>query len=237
MKSVFYEVGACSALSHYLLKPEWATYFDDGDPSKRQYGWGPLIPASYAEFHSEWEIVLVEPNPIQCAELMKWITKKPQARLVTCAIAGDMGLNLMQEWDVRHNKSWGEPESTPIHQLERVAHIVPMGAPVINAFLVPTYTLDVLIASLGTPPTVLRIDIEGAEVEALEAYSFSPAPRMIQVDHHFVNLQAVRDILVGQGYTIRDEFADMGGDSNNLIAELSFDEWEARNAGVLLEQV
>lgn len=58
---------------------------------------------------------------------------------------------------------------------------------------------------------ILKIDVEGHEIEVLENYSWKIKPRHIKIEHTFVGLQNVLDILNCQGYNCFFDDEDVFG--------------------------
>ena len=71
-------------------------------------------------------------------------------------------------------------------------------------FHIFTVSLDTLLSALGhTHIDLLRLDVEGAEVPILQAYSWHVKPTLISVEHHSPEgKNIIQGILVQQGYRI-----------------------------------
>ena len=66
---------------------------------------------------------------------------------------------------------------------------------VLQDMYVMSITLDHLIQAFLHQPYMLRINVEGAEVEILESYSWEHKPTIIEVDTHIENKEMCGEIL------------------------------------------
>ena len=204
---IFYEIGAAGQQLSYLLEPDWkeltAQRIDEGKPV--------FAPADLCE---QWIGYFVEPLGRAMADMLKW-NKWENAHYIQCAIAGKSELRRASIVEFIGDNPWDMTTLASVDFYETWAKEI-------NSYFVPTLTLDELFASLNAYPDLLRLDIEGAEIETLLSYSFNPKPRIIQIDHHSVNKFACCEILRKDDYTIVDSDwnSDLNyDDSNDLYAE------------------
>lgn len=217
---IFYEIGGNGAISSYLAEPGW---------SERDHGvfdhTPPLLPSRYAEYYDNWIVYIVEPAPTNMVNVAHVAAGNPNIHMVQCAVGPENKyLMPLRVVDMATNPDWGTDAHGYSSQIEGVNLLGPDEEHIsftehVYTTYVQLLTLDSLFEIMARVPDVLRIDIEGAEVETLAAYSFDPAPRMIQVDHHTINLSAIEAILLEKGYRILEWTANTGGDAGDIIAE------------------
>lgn len=184
---IFYEIGAAGQHLSYLLEPDWKEQTEqrikEGKPT--------FAPTDLCE---EWVGYFVEPLGRAMADMLKW-NKWSNAHYIQCAVAGRTELKRASIVEFIGDNPW---DMTTIAD----SSFYETWAKEVSSYFVPTLTLDELFRSLEAPPDLLRLDIEGAEIETLLAYSFDPKPRIIQIDHHNINKYACCEVLRHQGYTI-----------------------------------
>ena len=189
---VFFEVGAAGQFLGYLLENNWKTLVHE-----RERDSSPMfVPASFTEIYDRWTGYFVEPLSFPMSKMLEWDETHPDwdAHYIQCAVSGKNQLREMSVIEFVSSSPWQMGTLSDESFYESWAQKA-------NTLWVQTLTLDTLFSSLGVYPDLLRIDIEGAEVDALEAYSFNPPPRIIQVDYH-QNRLACMEILEANNYRI-----------------------------------
>ena len=191
-KGVFFEVGAAGQFLAPLLENNWKELVHE----RKRNGKPIFASMSGVEIYDSWTGYFIEPLPQPMANMLDWDKTHPDwdAHYVQCAISGKKELREMSVIKFLNSEPWqmGTLADESFYQ---------NWGQYVNSFWVHTLTLDMLFSSLGAYPDLLRIDIEGAEVEALAAYSFKPPPQIIQVDYH-QNREACIDILQANNYRI-----------------------------------
>ena len=210
-KGVFFEVGAAGQFLSYLLEANWKELVYErernGDPM--------FVPTSFTEIFDNWTGYFIEPLPQPMANMLKWDKGHPDwdAHYIQCAISGKNEFREMSVIEFLDSKPWqmGTLADEGFYQ---------NWAQAVNSFWVQTLTLDTLFSHLGVYPDLLRIDIEGAEEEALAAYSFNPSPRIIQIES-----RACVDILKANNYRIvSDRWVNHPGNNDyDVYGELKDD--------------
>jgi FkbM family methyltransferase len=212
---IFYEIGAYGTVGEYLSRPDWvSTSHQRASGGKELY-----VPLKYANEYANWKVFAVEALPRNMANMLSNndLTQRNNLHLINATIGPYNKMEIVDIVDFAKIKGgmYGTEHSAYLKESnifteERKRDSI--------SYYTFTITLDQLFMSLNAHPTVLRIDIEGAEVEVLESYSFQPKPRIIQVDCHQRNRKACARILQDQGYTIIDEY--WGDHSDDIYAEL-----------------
>ena len=194
-KGVFFEIGAQWLTLRGLLEPQWKDAVRQGELTEQ----GLNVPCYVTEWCNEWTGYFVEPLASVMVEMLSWHKPYWDAHYIQCAVAGTDSL---QKAEIREFES-GECRMAMI-PIEKSAFGTDglRNSKCAGHFYVPTLTLDSLFASLGVQPDILRIDIEGMEVEVLEQYTFNPMPTYVQIDHHWFNKEACWNILSQHGYNI-----------------------------------
>ena len=193
-KGIFYEVGAQFTTLSMLLEKDWK------DRVVKRQG---FVPLDMVNRFDCWEGFFVEPLGEVMAFMLKHHRSHWNAHYIQCAVAGS---NALKKADIvsRNPDEW---KMATIKSKSGEFHYEREGIEKITDFYIPTLSLDSLFASLECYPDLLRIDVEGMEVEALENYSFNPAPCAITIDVHNahsdgVNEDLIKSILEGHGYTM-----------------------------------
>jgi FkbM family methyltransferase len=135
-----------------------------------------------------WTGVLIEPQPDLAAFLVT--ARKAKVFAVACSSPENAGGSLALHVD-------GARSSL---DRERMA----AGAEVSHVIMVPTRTLDDILAEAEAPVPIdlLSVDVEGHEIEVLRGFSFDRwRPRLILVEDHVGSLRTHR-FLVGRGYRL-----------------------------------
>ena len=207
---VFYEVGGYGAYAGYLCDRLWREYNREKSDAER------VIPIEYENEYDRWDVYLVEPLARNMALLQNdWMPHYPNLKLVQVAVGGANSFERIDVVDIGkyRDAKYGHDHTASIKKTNLFIHELQPD----SEFYTHVVTLDTLFQLLNAWPSVLRIDIEGAEVDALNAYSFNPRPRIIQVDAHQINRVACANILRAHGYKI---VSDAWGDyKDDVYAE------------------
>lgn len=189
---VYFEIGAGWPVGEFLTKNGWT------ENTRATEVLSSDVVARLSEF-SRFDGYFVEAVPQQIAKLQETFSTNPNAQVIHAAVSGLSGLRKMNV----HKGGMGALEET--HAGTRTAQRVETESPDMRTFWTQTIDLDTLFTQLGVTPDLLRIDIEGAELTTLLAYRFAEgAPRVIIVDTHTVNREAVAQLLETKGYTVSD---------------------------------
>ena len=185
---VFYEIGAAGQYLSYLLDPDWKAQTEQRLKEQKPI----FAPTDLCE---QWVGYFVEPLARPMVEMLKW-NRWDNAHYVQCAVAGSSRLRKASIIEFL------DPENPWDMATLADSSFYTTWAKEVNSYYIPTVTLDELFSSLGAPPDLLRLDIEGLEIETLLSFSFDPKPRIIQIDHHAVSRDTCCEILRDQGYNI-----------------------------------
>lgn len=74
----------------------------------------------------------------------------------------------------------------------------------LQSIYVSCISLDNLIDLFEMKPDLIRINVEGAEVEIIANYSFFHKPQFFEIDTHIENKKICSDILESRGYKVRN---------------------------------
>ena len=177
-RGTYFEIGAGWPQGGFLLDEDW----------QRNYG-DVLTPETVkvlSDF-SAFDGYFVEAVPEQVESLHETFKHRENATVINAAISGSPGMQALHVF----SSGMGVLQEYSLGQ-----------SAFVKSFSVNCMDLDTLFANVGETPDLLRVDIEGAEVSTLEAYSFDPKPRVIIVDTHLRNKERVTAILEGQGYVV-----------------------------------
>ena len=167
---IFYEIGAAGLYLSYLLSEDWR---QAADQEKREQ-FRPVYADYFADI-SDWDGYFIDPSPeVINAGLMA----NRGGHYFNMAIAATHRIEGVETFvlDEYHAKRLG---------LCSLANNTLFGdLPVHKTFYTSCVTLEALITFTGKVPDLLSIDIEGAEREVFENYSFRYRPRVLLVDHH-----------------------------------------------------
>lgn len=209
-QGTFYEIGAKGAVLRYLLADDWVRAGMKREKNDDEIYLDPEWEFTY----NMWQGVFVEPLPENTQEVMDYLIQdgiKEKAKVVACAVGPRTEITRFETLNLAELTHLAETPEGKIVSLPET-NLFDEYLTSVGTIYVPMYTLDDLFEQLKTYPDLLRIDIEGAEVAALENYSFDPRPHIIQVDSHKVNMQAVVKILTDHNYTVRDDQYGKFGD-------------------------
>lgn len=82
----------------------------------------------------------------------------------------------------------------------------------INVITVKTWPLDYLIKTFNIEKIeILKLDVEGHELKVLDGFSWHVKPEIIKIEHKFVDLKILLDILKGKGYNCWYDSEDVFG--------------------------
>ena len=180
---IYYEIGAGWPVGGFLLSKGW-----------QQVDKPQVIIPEILEAFSDIDFFngyFVETVPAQVSNLTEHFSGTPNAHVIQSAVSGGVGI---QRVKVAH-KRMANLEATQVWDM---CQSLPVDE--VTSFYVTCLDLNTLIRNMQAYPDYLRIDIEGAEIVALCAYDFNPRPRVIVVDTHHQNDDAVRNILTQKGY-------------------------------------
>ena len=145
------------------------------------------FPAELLSYSGGWEGYFVEPSPMRFAHLVEHHKYRKNAYFIQGALASKSIFTRM--------KIGTQPiPSAHLGSIKKFS----------GEFILQTFTLDDLLDFLHFTPTLLFMDIEGAEMEVLETYSFSRCPDfwMVDMHHNTRNIQKAIQIFEKNGYKI-----------------------------------
>ena len=221
-KRVFLEAGALYPNLTYLLRYNWREINADKIKNEDWHG----IPKTFDYGEDDiWFGVFVEPHPANlfyCWEALKaevvkgWI--KPDSYLVYQA-----ALSAAEDWFV--------PFYTELSfgLVDWVGHTEgSFRNNLLNEYPIQcaTFALDDMFQVLdedGNMPDLVKLDIEGAEIDLLECYSFSHKPSVWNVechDHHENAVERVKEIFLRNGYEIEDLMFNADTPGPEIVATL-----------------
>lgn len=213
---IFYEIGAYGTTGKYLTDEDWVQSSRQRESEDKEL----CVPLKFAKEYENWKVFAVEALPKNMASMLQNedLIKRENLYLINATIGSHDKMGVVDIVDLARIKDG-------IYGSEHLAYLRESNVFVeerqqlsSTAYYTFTITLDQLFMSLNAHPDVLRIDIEGAEVEVLESYSFQPRPRIVQVDAHQINRKACTRILQDQGYTIIDQY--WGDRADDIYAEI-----------------
>lgn len=185
MTKVFVEIGSCDFDNlDCLLDEGWAGYFIEPIPESINS----LInkvrrPNRMAQFHN---IAISDRDGTMD---MVYIDPKTAS----------------EEWvrGISHSAKGG---SNLIYLNERLGHQIGNK----KTITVPCLTLDTYLQRHGiTRIDMLRVDVEGHEIDVLQNYSWTIKPKYIKIEHKFVDLNKLWGIITKQGYEIMNHQDDL----------------------------
>ena len=182
-KGVYYEIGAGWPVGAFLLNEGWQ--------DSKNKALTPEIINALSDFDS-FDGYFVETVPKQVSNLTHFFSGTKNAHVIQAAISGNVAI---QKVKVAHERMANLVNT----ELSDMCKDLPIEQ--VTSFYVACLDLNTLFHNMQALPDFLRIDIEGAEIVALCAYDFTPKPKVVVVDAHHQNNDAVRNILTNQGYT------------------------------------
>jgi FkbM family methyltransferase len=168
-----------------------------------------------------WQGYLVEPIPYFCEQLTQKLAEVPNMHVIQAAISDHDGTTKMLTLD-----TFGEDGNADIPAWMRgISHIKPAEGQAIDNFTsglitrnapqhalemeVPCMTLDTLIDQNNiTEIDFLQMDAEGHELTIFNNYSWKVKPKMMRIEHKFVDDTMLSQLFADQGYmcwTERDD--------------------------------
>lgn len=183
-KGIYYEIGAGWPVGGFLLSKGWQ------NADKPQV----MIPEILEAFSdiSFFDGYFVETVPVQVSNLTEHFSGMSNAHIIQAAISGSVGIQRI----MIAQKHMGNLDATKIWDMNQ-----DLPVDEVTSLYVTCLDLNTLFRNMQAYPDFLRIDIEGAEIVTLCTYDFNPRPKIIIVDTHHQNNDAVRDILIRNGYT------------------------------------
>lgn len=155
-----------------------------------------------------WRGVFVEPIPVYADSLRNKVLKYPNATVVEAAISGTIGEIHMDtlkytpapgnEWmkGISHisSKNYYNNTSGLVHRTR--SNTYPQ-----ETVKVKCITLDTLIAEQDiTSIDMLQLDVEGHELVVLRNYSWAIKPKVMRIEHTYIDDVALVELLTKQGY-------------------------------------
>lgn len=168
-----------------------------------------------------WQGFLVEPIPYFYKQLTQKLAEVPNMHVIQAAISSYDGTAKMLTLD-----TFGEDGSANIPAWMRgISHMKPAEGQAIDNFTsglitrnapqhaleieVPCMTLDTMIQQNGiTEIDFLQMDAEGHELAIFNAYSWNVKPKVMRIEHKFVDDTVLSQLFTNQGYmcwTERDD--------------------------------
>ena len=211
MKANIFEIGAAGPSCWYLLDnaKNWVEVTQDLVNAGEKI----IVPLELKDRYTNLEIFLVEPLPETVEKFLRDFgptSQEDPIHIIQCAIGGTNAIRYMQRVDMAEFYEGEEGIMAHFPEYYFQGNQGP-------GFYVPTLTLDTLFQSLNAYPTVLSVDVEGAEIETFETYSFDPPPEFIIVDYHGCSDVELEKIFTKHNYKIVDKAWQ--GDGETLLAK------------------
>lgn len=157
-------------------------------------------------------VIFVEPIPAYRESLMSKISHD-NAIFEECAISSYVGYLEM---------TYIEPSSATDWWVKGISHASFSSSNLINnniqrgynigkamTIKVPCLTLDTFILKHNiTDIEYLKIDVEGHELEILNNYSWKIKPKQLKIEHKFIDLSRLVNMLSNQGYSVLPQEQD-----------------------------
>lgn len=159
------------------------------------------------KFLDQGQVIFVEPVPEYRESLIKKIGYHPNAKFEECAISSfnghlDMTYILPEtasEWWVKGISHATFSSSNLINR--NINNGYNIGTP--STIKVPCLTLDSFLYKHDIKEIdILKIDVEGHEMEILNKYSWRIKPRQLKIEHKFIDVNTLTKLLVKQGYAV-----------------------------------
>lgn len=151
------------------------------------------------------KVLFVEPIPVYMESLKKKIGNHPNAIFEQSAISnfnGQVDMTYIEpspdiEWWVKGISHVNFSSSNLINKnIERGYNLGKK-----NVIKVPALTLDKLLEKHNiTEIEMLKIDVEGHEIEILNRYSWRIKPKQLKIEHKHCGLKELTQILIKQNY-------------------------------------
>jgi len=155
---------------------------------------------------SDSRVFFVEPVPCYMKSLISKIGKRRNAIFESSAISSFNG---------KTNITFIEPDSTNQEWVRGISNLDFSSSKLIDRNIQQGYnigkphtisikciTLDYFLYRHGIRDVeYLKMDVEGHELEILNAYNWRIKPRKLKIEHKFVNLETLTSLLVNQGYS------------------------------------
>jgi len=157
-----------------------------------------------------WRGFFIEPIPEYLKSLQQKVSSPERdATFLNVAVSDKNGYNIM---------TYVDPKTVKQQWIRGISHLNSDSSNLINKnneqgydlgdikqISVPTVTLDWLIQLIDVKSIdMLRIDVEGHELNILQNYSWSIKPKRIKVEHKFIDKKNLLDLLVTNGYSVLD---------------------------------
>lgn len=164
--------------------------------------------------HNGWRGVIVEPVPYFAARLREYVSaEKLDVRVYEMAITTHNGTAMMYE-SMERDEEWTRGISHMVNQsgtkLLELAGNQHLTKRVIN---VRCQRLDTFIFDTACLQfegiDLLKIDIEGHELDVLREYGFRLKPKMLKIEHKHCDDKALVRLLSAQGYHVWKETDDL----------------------------
>ena len=210
MKKVFIEIGGGVAghLS-FLTSPEWRT-----TPETLT-----RLPEFFRSANFQWQGYIVEPVPENFLEIMTFKKRNDiqDIEYILGAVSGRSNFQRMVSYDLTNTEDVCHPMSSLV---EPSYFAFEDTRKVSDIFHIKPFTLDELLDWVGIVPTLLRMDIEHAERDVFETFSWACRPYHIQIDHHNKNIPYFVDMFETKGYIILGD--RLGADRMEMWATLDY---------------
>ncbi|MCE2416680.1 FkbM family methyltransferase [Candidatus Poribacteria bacterium] len=195
---VFYEIGAAGYALRHLLEDDW-----HAENQKRlEKGENLYADPVYFPDIEKWNGYFIDPSPCVIKDGLQFGIPGHHFNM---AIAGTHRVERIETFLPENSEDLG--------LCSLANNVLFIDTDVHKTFYTYCITLDALFDFTQAPPDLLRVDVEGAEHEVFEAYSFKHRPRVIQIDYHTV-LGNLISILENHDYKI----VDTAFDNEDLLA-------------------
>ena len=160
-----------------------------------------------------WIGYFVEPIPVYYNSLIEKIKKSGRVcHFTNVAISNYTGTVEMTYIDPKTtDQQWVRGISHMTSRVHQSSRLIPrnvneghdIGKPV--TIEVPCWSLDVYLERQGlTNIDMLRMDVEGHELQILCEYSWTVMPKRIKIEHKFVHTDRLRLLLESKGYVVME---------------------------------
>jgi len=164
-----------------------------------------------------WTGYFIEPVPVHFYSLIKKVNSTTRGKPVkayfdNCAISCFDGTGTIRYVDPESAEWWMKGIS---HVAGSNNNAISLNDAVKNAKTrtvndIKFYKLDTFLNKYNIERIdIMKIDVEGHELEVLKSYSWRVKPTHLKVEHTFVGLQPLLDILIPQGYNCEYDDEDI----------------------------
>jgi len=164
----------------------------------------------------EHQTLFVEPVPYYAQKLRNRFSDYGNVEIEQCAASNTIGKTSIK---------FVGPELVKEEWVRGISHLTNNSSNLIDRNLnlgydlgptiteeVPTATIDSIISKYNINKIgIFKLDVEGHELKVLEGFSWSVLPEIVKIEHKFIDLRLLLDILKSKGYDCWYDSEDVFG--------------------------